>query len=102
MLISFYYFYIVLYIVFLIDSSCFMRHIIPPGLQLGQPLQYESANPENVKKVPAGCYDTNDGYFDPKNLAILNYDSHEAVRIIDKEEREWILKNCRHTSEAKK
>ncbi len=65
------------------------------GLQLGDPLKYETANPDKVSKVPKGCYDVGDGYFDPKNLAILDYDSNEAVRIIDKEEREWILKNCR-------
>ncbi len=97
-------------ITFLLKSKCYfinfvnfylLEYFLIIGLQLGQPLQYESANPENVKKVPAGCYDTNDGYFDPKNLAILNYDSHEAVRIIDKEEREWILKNCRLSGEKK-
>lgn len=67
---------------------------IAENIENGDPLKYYSQNP-NASKVPSGCFDTMDGYFDPKKLAICSYDKGEVLRMPDKEEKEWIIRHCR-------
>jgi hypothetical protein len=45
--------------------------------------------------LPAGCYDTGDGYYDPAKAAIFAYDSGSKVREPSSDEVEWILSTCR-------
>ena len=64
------------------------------GLKLGHPLLKESPA-DLVPDVPYGCYDTIDGYFDPKKFAIFDYISNSQIRMPDKQEAAWIVENCR-------
>lgn len=56
---------------------------------------YPTSNPELWSHVPEGCYDTGDGYFHPKKMSIFDYRTSEELRVIDAEERDWIINNCR-------
>jgi hypothetical protein len=73
-----------------------------PEIKAGVPkskLQLLAVNMSNFSKVPPGCYDTVDGYFHPKKSCIYDYNSGDEVRVINSEEREWIIKNCREATE---
>ena len=66
------------------------------GLPLGEHLRYETAAGAITARLPPGCYDTLDGgYYDPKKLSICSLDTQEPVRMVDKDEKEWILRSCR-------
>lgn len=52
-------------------------------------------------RLPIGCYDVIDGFYDPQKSAICSYDDPTMViRIPDKAEKEWIVKHCRVGSES--
>lgn len=68
---------------------------IEEGVIFGTPLKHVTADPD-CPKLHDGCYDTIDGYYDPGKQAILSYSENIVIRMPDKAEREWILKNCRH------
>lgn len=68
---------------------------IQDGLQLGDPLLHETAHGDSTPRLPLGCYDTVDGYYDPKKLSVCTLATQEAYRMPDKEEKEWIVRNCR-------
>jgi hypothetical protein len=72
----------------------FLREI-EEGLQIGNPLKYATADPD-CPKLHDGCYDTIDGYYDPKRQAILSYAENTVIRMPEKAERDWIVKYCRH------
>jgi hypothetical protein len=66
------------------------------GHQPGKTLKYETALGHNTTRLPPGCYDTLDnGYYDPKKLSICSLETMEPTRMVDKEEKEWILRSCR-------
>jgi hypothetical protein len=68
---------------------------IQGGLEVGGPLRKVTSH-SNASLLPIGCYDTIDGYFDPQKAAVLSYEDNTIVlRIPEKSEREWIVKNCR-------
>eukprot|EP00794_Sanderia_malayensis_P016296 gene16296-17931_t len=46
------------------------------------------------RKIPEGCYDCGDGFYDPKTRIINDY-SHKFLRNADDDEHDWIVKNCR-------
>jgi len=56
---------------------------------------------EPAPSLLAGCYDVNDGYFDPSTGCIHNYDTGDKVREPDEEERAWIEKNAPIASSRK-
>ena len=68
---------------------------IKEGIQRGAPLKYETAVKKHVGKLPPGCYDTIDGYLDPKSYVIKSFEDNKEIRRPDQKEREWILENCR-------
>ena len=45
------------------------------------------------KKIPEGCYDIGDGYFDPVKRVICEYNSNFKR---DLKEDEWIIDKCRY------
>ena len=46
-------------------------------------------------RLPAECYDSIDGYLDPKSYMILDYIDHKDKRRPGQEEREWLIANAR-------
>ncbi|XP_046590274.1 uncharacterized protein LOC124293454 [Neodiprion lecontei] len=49
-----------------------------------------------TKVIPAGCYDTGDGIFDPSTLCVTNFDRpSKIIRIPTADEIRWIMKYCR-------
>nr|VZH90228.1 unnamed protein product [Spirometra erinaceieuropaei] len=47
-----------------------------------------------TRKIPPHCYDTGDGFYDPKHRIVFDYEM-SFLRNADNEEHEWIIKNCR-------
>jgi len=47
--------------------------------------------------LPPGCFDTIDGYYDPKKFAVYSYESGKEIRMPDKKEAAWIVANCRYS-----
>jgi len=68
---------------------------IKDGVKLGDPLKYDTAHGETTPRLPPGCYDTIEGYYDPRKLSICSRDTQEPVRMVDREEKEWIIRSCR-------
>lgn len=68
---------------------------IKSGISKTGKLVFPSANPENFGLIPPGCYDVIDGYFHPKRMSIYDYKTGEELRVIDADERDWIVNNCR-------
>jgi hypothetical protein len=69
---------------------------INEGLPLGEPLKYDTANGDRPVRLPPGSYDTLDGtFYDSKKLSICSLETMEPIRMVEKEEKEWILRNCR-------
>jgi hypothetical protein len=85
---------------------------VKAGLQLGENLTFETPAGLPIH-IPRGCFDTIDGYFDPKKKAVLDYTTGyyiiiyiifyylfiikgEQIRMPDQEEKEWIMANCRN------
>lgn len=67
---------------------------IVDGLSLGSQLIRDTPA-EVTPIIPFGCYDTLDGYYDPKKFCVFDYDTHEQVRMPTQEESQWIVDNCR-------
>ncbi|XP_065829511.1 MORN repeat-containing protein 5-like [Oscarella lobularis] len=51
-------------------------------------------NEEPPKAIPLGWYDCGDGFYNPKNRVVYDYE-REFLRNADDEEHEWIMTNCR-------
>mmetsp|Transcript_26065 Transcript_26065/g.35926 ORF Transcript_26065/g.35926 Transcript_26065/m.35926 type:complete len:167 (+) Transcript_26065:218-718(+) len=64
------------------------------GVKVGDKLRHQSAH-RYATSLPKGCYDTIDGYFDPKKHTVFSYDNNEELRIPDKREIDWIKEHCR-------
>lgn len=45
--------------------------------------------------LPIGCYDTVDGYYEPRRHMIMSYEKNEEIRAPDPEEIDFILTTCR-------
>jgi len=68
---------------------------ISSGFELGSKLLHKT--PHKLAPIlPPNCYEVIDGYFDPKRLAVFSHTSNEQIRMPDKDEKEWIMKYCRH------
>jgi hypothetical protein len=69
---------------------------IDEGVELDGPLRYTTAYPDPAP-LPYGCYDMEEGFYDPKEEAIFSYgEDREKIRNVEsEEEREWIVNNCR-------
>lgn len=48
------------------------------------------------KKIPAGTYDTGDGFYDPIRSIVLEYEGAKIKRTVDAEEADWITRKCRY------
>jgi hypothetical protein len=58
-------------------------------------LKYTTAYPDPCP-LPYGCFDLEEGYYDPKEQAVFSYQSGDKIRNVEsEEEREWIVSNCR-------
>lgn len=53
-------------------------------------------DPEGEKPIPAGTYDTGDGFFDPIRSLVFSYDSRSILRTPDAKEVDWIKRTCRY------
>ena len=73
----------------------FYTEVVEIGLEKDQPLKYQTIHGTVANKIPQGCYDTVDGYYDPKQISVCKYDTNLPFRMPNKEEKEWIIKNCR-------
>ena len=58
-------------------------------------MKYETAVKKHIGKLAPGCYDTIDGYLDPRSYVIKSYEDDKEIRRPDQKEREWIIENCR-------
>ena len=68
---------------------------IKSGFELGGKLMHKT--PHKLAPVlPPNCYEVIDGYYDPKRLAVFSHTTNEQIRMPDKDEKEWIIKYCRH------
>lgn len=56
---------------------------------------YETTLKKNIGKLPPECYDTIDGYLDPRSYVIKSYQDGKEIRRPDNKERSWIIENCR-------
>lgn len=56
-------------------------------------MKYLSAN--ICPLLPEGCYDVEEGYYDPASKAIFDFKTKDVVRYPDKAEAAWIMENCR-------
>ena len=68
---------------------------IKEGVPKEGPLVYETSVKRNIGKLPPECFDTIDGYLDPKSYIIRSYRDGNEVRRPDVKERTWIIQNCR-------
>ena len=50
---------------------------------------------EQESPQPTGCFDYGEGYYDPKKLSICSFETADPTRVPSKEEKEFIVKNCR-------
>lgn len=67
---------------------------IKDGIKVGERLR-DITSHEYVQDLPKDCFDTIDGYYDPKKHLVFSYTTHEPIRTPNSEEIEFILKNCR-------
>ncbi|XP_017653736.1 MORN repeat-containing protein 5 isoform X2 [Nannospalax galili] len=51
-------------------------------------------NMDPPRKVPPGCYDSGDGFYNPHTRVIRDYRSR-FLRNADDDEHEWIVRTCR-------
>lgn len=72
---------------------------IKDGLKVGQSLLRVTSH--HHEHLPEGCYDTIDGYYDPKKHVIFSYLNNEELRTPNTEEIDFILKNCRVGGKSK-
>ena len=64
-------------------------------MQLGEPPKFETQAGADTRRLPVGCYDTVDSFYDPKRLSICALDTFEPVRMPSAEEKQFIISNCR-------
>ncbi len=53
-------------------------------------------DPQGEHIIPAGTYDTGDGYFDPIRTLVYSYDGKRLLRTPQAEEVDWITRTCRY------
>lgn len=58
-------------------------------------IEYETPRAEKFVALPTGCFDYGEGYYDPKKLSICSFETADPTRVPSKEEKEFIVKNCR-------
>ena len=75
---------------------------IKDGISIKGPLRDIVVNPDNIDKLPPGCFDCVDGYLDPKSFIIREYGTDNELRRPTQEEREWAMQNCYSKPEEKK
>ncbi|XP_069729667.1 MORN repeat-containing protein 5 isoform X1 [Phaenicophaeus curvirostris] len=51
-------------------------------------------NLDPPRKIPEGCYDCGDGFYNPETRVIVDY-KLRFLRNADDEEHEWIIRTCR-------
>uniref|UniRef100_A0A8C3M3D5 MORN repeat containing 5 n=1 Tax=Chrysolophus pictus TaxID=9089 RepID=A0A8C3M3D5_CHRPC len=51
-------------------------------------------NLDPPRKIPAGCYDCGDGFYNPETRVVSDYEL-KFLRNADDEEHEWIIRTCR-------
>ncbi|XP_071621810.1 MORN repeat-containing protein 5 [Heliangelus exortis] len=51
-------------------------------------------NLDPPRKIPKGCYDCGDGYYNPETRVIIDY-KFRFLRNADDDEHEWIVGTCR-------
>uniref|UniRef100_A0A8B9MRS4 MORN repeat-containing protein 5 n=1 Tax=Accipiter nisus TaxID=211598 RepID=A0A8B9MRS4_9AVES len=51
-------------------------------------------NLDPPKKIPEGCYDCGDGFYNPETRVIVDY-KLRFLRNADDDEHEWIIRTCR-------
>ncbi|XP_069627319.1 MORN repeat-containing protein 5 isoform X2 [Haliaeetus albicilla] len=59
----------------------------PPGTS-------QLTNLDPPKKIPEGCYDCGDGFYNPETRVIVDY-KLRFLRNADDDEHEWIIRTCR-------
>lgn len=67
---------------------------IKEGVPIEGPLKYNTPI-ERPPRLPFGCYDTIDGYYDPRTGNVREYNTHNEIRHPNEEEAAWIVANCR-------
>lgn len=67
---------------------------IRDGLLPGQKLRDITVH-DHADKLPKDCFDTVDGYYDPKKHSVFSYETNEEIRTPSNAEIEFILSNCR-------
>jgi len=56
--------------------------------------ELQLTNEGNALKVPEGCYNSGDGYYNPKTSAIHKFGTGEEIRRVSVEEAQWITEKC--------
>uniref|UniRef100_UPI0035900750 MORN repeat-containing protein 5 n=1 Tax=Myxine glutinosa TaxID=7769 RepID=UPI0035900750 len=51
-------------------------------------------NSPSVREIPEGCYECQDGFYDPKTREVSTYE-HKLLRYAGETEHRWILRFCR-------
>ncbi|NWU54303.1 MORN5 protein, partial [Dromas ardeola] len=51
-------------------------------------------NLDPPRKIPVGCYDCGDGFYNPETRVIVDY-KLRFLRNADDDEHEWIIRTCR-------
>lgn len=65
-----------------------VKHLAPIGEHQRLPRRMDHP-------IPAGCYNTGDGFYNPKTKCLYSYtDPERIVRIPTAREEKWIIKNC--------
>ncbi|NXM65825.1 MORN5 protein, partial [Serilophus lunatus] len=59
----------------------------PPGIP-------QFTNQDPARKIPEGCYDCGDGFYNPETRVIVDY-NFRFLRNADADEHEWIIRTCR-------
>ncbi|XP_026716385.1 MORN repeat-containing protein 5 isoform X2 [Athene cunicularia] len=62
------------------------------GLKPADISQFTNLDPP--RKIPEGCYDCGDGFYNPETRVIVDY-KLRFLRNADDEEHEWIIRTCR-------
>ncbi|KAK5650947.1 hypothetical protein RI129_001976 [Pyrocoelia pectoralis] len=69
--------------------TCIQEGLRPAGRSL-------LTNDECPRRIPDGCYDTGDGYYNPKTKCVMSViKPGRILRIPTKSEETWIMENCR-------
>lgn len=57
-------------------------------------------NLDPPRKIPAGCYDCGDGFYNPETRIVIDY-KLRFLRNADDDEHEWIIRTCRKAEDEK-